>query len=445
MTIEDRFGLPLTVESITAAEDYGRALDLLLAAWPGAEALLDRAIAADPGFALAHIARARLLQLQARMAEARAAAERARGLAERLTPRERGHVETVASAIAGRSEEALARVREHAALYPRDALPLSLAMGVFSLLGFGGRRDFPEVQLALLEDLAPHWDEDWWYLGYLGWAYIETGAAARGIPLVERSLALNPRNAHAAHQRAHGYFETGDAKGGIAFLDSWLPLYDRSGHLHCHLSWHLALFEAACGNSERARALYFDAIRPAVAQTAPLLSLADSASLLWRWRLYGMTPPMEECWTEVADHARRHFPQASLAFADLHAGFAEAATDDSEGVANRIAGLRALAAEGRLPPGETAPALAAGAAAFARGEWDEAARLLQPAVAELPRIGGSHAQREIFEDTLIAAYRRAGRVGDAAALLRRRLDRRPSARDATWLEAAEAGLGSIAT
>ena len=77
------------------------------------------------------------------------------------------------------------------------------------------RRDHHEAQRALLEELAPHWPEDWWFTGYLGWAQIETGAVNAGTRLVERSLALNPRNAHGAHQRAHGYFEA-DACDGWA-------------------------------------------------------------------------------------------------------------------------------------------------------------------------------------------------------------------------------------
>jgi tetratricopeptide (TPR) repeat protein len=211
MPLKDRFDLPVTCDAPVAVEDYVTAVDLLLSANIGAEELLERAIAADPDFALAHIARARLLQLRARIPEAKAAAARAQSLCEHVTPRERGHIETVALAIDGAATEALSMVRAHASEYPRDALPLSLALGVFGLLGFSGRRDHHEAQLALLGELAPHWDDDWWFLGYLGWAYIETGEVPRGTRLVERSLAGNPRNAHAAHQRAHGFFEQGDA------------------------------------------------------------------------------------------------------------------------------------------------------------------------------------------------------------------------------------------
>jgi len=434
MEMTDRFDLPVTSASAAAIGDYVAAVDLLLSANTGAAELLERALAADPDFALAHVARARLLQLQARMPEARAAVARAKELRSGVSAREQQHIDTISRAVEDCATEALALVYTHASEYPRDALPLSLALGVFGLLGFSGRLDHHEAQLALLEELAPHWGEDWWFLGYLGWAYIETGEVAAGTRLVERSLAGNPRNAHAAHQRVHGFFEAGDPSGGADFIRAWLSDYDRAGHLHCHLSWHLALFELARGDAERARAVYLDSIRPSVAQSAPMLSLADSASFLWRWRLYGAAPPLDQQWGEVAAHARRHFPHASLAFADLHAALAEAAIGDDEFVQRRIGGLHHLARDGRLPPGNVAPALCAGAAALARGANAEAARLLEGALADLPRIGGSHAQREVFEDSLILAYLRSGQPARAEPLLRSRLSRRPSARDEAWIE-----------
>src|SRR5271169_289620 len=101
-----------------------------------------------------------------------------------------------------------------------------------------------------------------------------------------------------------------------------------------------------------------------MAQAVPMLVLADSASFLWRWRFYGAAPPLDEEWAEVAAHARRHFPCAGLAFADLHAALAEAATGDADSLQGRIAGLRGLADDGRLPPGEVARSLCVGAAAL---------------------------------------------------------------------------------
>jgi tetratricopeptide (TPR) repeat protein len=438
MPLQDRFGLALTTDSQEAADGYVRAVDLMLSANAGAERLLDHALAGDADFALAHIARARLCQVQARIPEAKEAAARARGLADRVTARERGHIETIALVIDGLGAQAMARLEAHVADYPRDALALSPALGVFGLLGFSGRVDHHEAQLALLQRLAPQWDEDWWFLTYLGWARIETGDVATGAREVERALALNPHNAFAAHARAHGYYEAGDAESGAAFIEAWLPGYDRQSQLHCHLSWHQALFELASGRPERARALYEDAIRPAVSYAPPLFNLADAASFLWRWQIYGETPALDDAWGEVVAHAAQNFPRAGIPFADVHAALAEAVSGEDAVLTTRIAQLGELLEAGRLPQGAIVPGLCAGAAAFARGDYEAAAESLGAALPELARIGGSHAQREVLEDTYIAACLRAGRDDKAAERLSARLERRPSVRDSGWLKKAPA-------
>src|SRR5258705_5229511 len=212
MPLDDRVGLPLTTQPPQAAESYNRAVDLLLSANAGAEALLDAALAADPEFALAHIARARLCQVQARMPEAKQAAAEARGLRDRVSAREQGTIEVIALTIDGAGSRAMARLEDHVAEYPRDALALSLALGVFGLLGFSGRLDHHDAQLTLLERLAPHWGEDWWVLTYLGLARIQTGAVAVGTRAGERALTLNPNNPFAPHARTHGQFQSGAAQ-----------------------------------------------------------------------------------------------------------------------------------------------------------------------------------------------------------------------------------------
>jgi tetratricopeptide (TPR) repeat protein len=439
MPLEDRFGLPLSTTSEAAVENYIAGLDLLMSANAGAEARLDAALAADPDFALAHIAKARLCQVQARIPEAKAAAVEARARATRVSGREARHIETIAQAVDGAGPRAMALLEEHVAEYPRDALVLSLALGVFGLLGFSGRLDHHEAQLTLLERLAPRWDDDWWFLAYLGWARIELGDIARGAAEVERALQGNPRNAFAAHARTHGYFEAGEPDAGAAFIESWLPGYDRRSQLHCHLSWHLALFELARGNTKRARELYADAIRPAVSQAPPLFNLADAASFLWRWQIYHAGPPLAGAWLEVAAHAHQYFPSAGMHFADIHAILADAAAGNSTAANGRVAQTRERDAAGRSPQGAVVPALCAGAAAFARGNDDEAITRLGAALPELARVGGSHAQREVFEDTYIVACLRAGEREKATARLTARLARRPSARDERWLaEATEA-------
>jgi Tfp pilus assembly protein PilF len=413
---------------------YVEAVDRILAANAGADPLLAEAIALDPDFALAHAALGYNAQLHGRMNEARRAATRASANVAVASERERRHIEAVALAINGESQRAMAAVEAHVRDYPRDELVLSLALGVYGLIAFSGRPDHHEAQRALLEGLARHWGEDWWFLTYLGWSRVETGDPKGGALMLERALALNPRNAYGAHARTHARVELGEAEDGVAFLTDWLRDYEPAAILHCHLNWHLALFELDLGEADRAMARYKVAMHPTVAQCGPMPTLADAASFLWRCGLYGAGPrPLP--WEEVAAFAERSFPRAGLAFADLHAAMAEAATSRTADLERRVGDLERRDAEGGLAQGSVVPTLCRGLAAFAHGDAAEAADRLEMAMPDLTRVAGSHAQREVFEDTLLAAWLGCGRVERARSLLAERLARRPRAQDTAWMAA----------
>ena len=66
---------------------------------------------------------------------------------------------------------------------------------------------------------------------------------------------------------------------------------------------------------------------------------------------------------------------------------------------------------------------------------------MEPVFPQLTRIGGSHAQREVFEDTMVEAYLRAGRFEDAESMLMNRLKRRETPRDMFWLARAQQANG----
>ena len=427
----DRYGLPLSTASEAAASAYGDGFDGLLAAWNGAEEALDRAIAADPNFALAHIARARLYAIFGHGAEARAYAAQARNLATNATERERGHVHVIASAIEGKAAEALAAAERHVEVYPRDALVLVLLLGAFGLYAFSGRNDHDEARLSICRRLAPHYGDDWWFLAYLGWSNIEAGYLGIGIEQAQRSLALRRHNGHVAHVLAHGYFETGDAAAGNEFLSGWLGEHPSSGFMHWHLVWHRALLDIEVGDNDGALRIFQNQIRPAVSDAPPINVLSDGASLLWRLALDGRDIPRAD-WDEIVDYGDRRAPSAGSHFVDLHYVLA-AAMGDPARFGKRVSELEALHANGRLAPGSVAVAMCKGAHAMAAGDSGAAIGILEPLMPDVVRIGGSHAQRELWEDMLIVACLRSGETGKARALIDRRLHRRPSVRDRKWL------------
>ena len=254
----------------------------------------------------------------------RATARRARDLAERLPARERSHAGIVSMVLNGEPMQAsLAAVREHAAAYPRDAVPLSFALGVYGLLGFGGFPDFVDRQVALLQSVAPAWGDDWWYLAAMGWAHVEAGQAEIGIPMLDRALELTPDNANAVHGRAHGYYEQGAAGEGEAFIGAWLPRYDRAAPLHGHLGWHQALFALQRGDVERAVSVYLANVSPNASQALPMFTMIDSAAFAMRCELYGHPLPADEL-RAVAAFAEQHFPKPGVPFVNVHQALTQA-------------------------------------------------------------------------------------------------------------------------
>lgn len=428
----DRYGNPLSTPSPTAARHYSEGIDHYLDGGHGFIEAMQEATAADDGFALAEIALARFNQFRGRIPEANEGAKRARELVAGASRREQQHVDILATAIEGRGEEALARTKEHLQDFPTDAFILSQSSGVYSLVGFSGHINRNDEQLALLEPLAPAYGDDWWYLCNLAFAENELFLHDRARTHAERSLELHPRNGHGAHTLAHIHFETGQTAEGAAFLADWRAGYDRQSQMHGHLAWHDALFELIRGNLDTVDQLYHNELSPGTSTSAAIGLIADAASLLWRRDLAG-EQGLDDEWSEVAEWAGRAFPRPGVMFADVHCAFAYAAAGEDGRLGALIDGLRKRAADGKIPGGDVVPAIAEAINAFAHGDYRAAVATLEPRMDEVVRIGGSHAQREVVEDTLLEAYCRAGFYERAEKLLVQRTERRPSVRDDQWL------------
>jgi tetratricopeptide (TPR) repeat protein len=433
MTIADRYGLPLSTASAAAAAHYQEGMDRLLSFAPGAEYSFEAALAADDGLALAHAGLALLAFFLGDGATARAAIGRARGAAAGTTRREQRHVETLSAFMDGDTSRGLDLVHEHLLEYPRDALLVNQAS---SSIGFAGARDREAYRMGFLERLAPAYGDDWWFQSALAFTYHEVGRFEESHRLSQRSLRQNPANANASHNIAHVSFETVDADGGAAFLEAWLAGYDRRAPYHCHLSWHLALFELHRGRYRRALEIYD---RDILAATNPRAIVMDGAALLWRYALYRCQEVAID-WAPLAAVAAT-VSRPGFVFGELHAALVYAGGGNTAALSRVIDGLRALDAAGHPMAGPVGLPLARAAAAFAAGDHGEALIHLEPIEADIHRMGGSHAQWEIFEETMVACYLRLARFEDAARLLRRRLARRPSPRDFLWLGKAQAGLG----
>jgi hypothetical protein len=244
------------------------------------------------------------------------------------------------------------------------------------------------------------------------------------------------------HALAHVFEMEGRHEPGVSFLSSSSPDWERS-YFAVHNWWHLGLYLLELGRAGDALALYHERIR--ATRSTEWLNIVDAAALLWRLSLYG---------TNVAA------PAAALAadisglvnvpvylFNDWHAVMAFGLAGDHARVGRVLHANRNLAGPtNRQAADRAGHRLLKGFAAFAAGEPETAVNLLTDIRPEAHAVGGSHAQRDVIDLTLIAAAAQSGQAGLARALIAERTARKPpaasSARalllanggDDTWLD-----------
>jgi tetratricopeptide (TPR) repeat protein len=417
--LADRYGLPLSSVSAVARDAYGQGCDLLLTLYPGAIEAFDRAIAADPGFALAHAGKAQVLMREGNVVAARACLEDAKAVAAGLPAREASHIAFLDLVFAGRTEPAIVALRTHLARWPRDALVLSTAANPNGLIGASGHLGQKHQIASLLDSLATHYGDDFWFLSHHAMALSEDGQHAPARVKIERSISLNPNNAHGAHAFTHVCYEEGEPAAARSFLASWLATYPRDGFFHGHLSWHLALGELEAGNAAEAFRLFRENFSLDRHSGGPQQKMSDGTAFLWRAELAGH-PRDPVTWRAMHEYAGSALPKPGNGLADLHVILAQAVSADDGGLSKRVRQMEELAGEGRYPSGPYLPALSRGFVAFEQGNFPAAIDALEPFASESERIGGSRAQHDLVTFTLLKAYLNAGRLDDARRLLRTR-------------------------
>ncbi|MCR9073145.1 MAG: tetratricopeptide repeat protein [Alphaproteobacteria bacterium] len=414
--LQDRYGNTLSTESTTARDAYVAGIDRFLAAQASAEDALEAAVAADPDFALGQIGLARIRQAMGQGRDVAGPAAKAKELTAGVTEREAAHLNALGLLVSGQGPAAYKAIRAHLLDHPRDALVAQTCTGVFGLIGFSGQPGREAEQLAFTAALAPHYGEDWWFLCQHAFSQVEAGQTGPATDTIERSMALNPENAHGAHIRSHVYYEAGETEAGYGYITDWARDYDKAGQLHCHISWHIALWALERGDVETMWRVYDADVAPetgtesgAGAWGPPVNVLTDAAALLYRADLAGVEVPAAR-WKAVSDYAAAKFANPAIAFADVHAALAHAMAGNGEAVAR-------IVSDAKGPAADLVRELAEGFAALAAGTWAEAERHFARTMSSHERIGGSRAQRDLVEYALLNALLKQGKAEEARLLL----------------------------
>ena len=432
MSLTDGYGNTVSTTKADARDHYDRGVQIFLGADYGATDAFAAAVASDPGFALGHAGHARALMMEGRMPEAKAALARAQALDSSSDDRERSHVAAFTSLLGGNPQQARQIIQSHVRDHPRDAMAAQLCTNVFGLIGFSGEVGREAELLAFTEMLLPHYQDDWWMMSMHALSLCETGQIGASQSLMEKSLALNPRNANGSHFRAHAQYEAGEIAEGRRYLSDWIEDYDKRAVLHGHLSWHCALWALHDGDAEAMWVAVDTHIWPGASDSLPINVLTDSAAILYRAELAGVTVTPAR-WKELSAYAARFFPETSQSFADVHAALCHAMAGDGQRLAHIAETAKGFA-------GDLVRPIAQGWGQIARADWAGALVSLSDAMSATERLGGSRAQRDLIELAYVNVLMKLGQEDEARRTLKLR---RPVLCKSTPLRGMHARVGGV--
>lgn len=424
----DEHGNPV-VGSAEAVSAYDRAVDAFVRFGPDLVPAMRALTVEHPSLALGHLLSGFVSMTSTDAPDLRHA-RRALGavadLGDRLDGDERAvaHRDALAAWVAGDWRGAARMLDDLLLRWPADLLALQIGHGLDFYLGDAANlRDRVGRSLHAFDPAHPHHA---FVRGMYAFGLEESGqyeqARTHGLAALER----NPDDVWAVHAVVHTYEMQGLVDEGLRFLHEREADWGSGNLFMVHNRWHQALFQLEAGLPDAALATYDAHIHNDASAGLPL-EMLDASALLWRLLLDAVDTGGR--WAALADAwARRTLDAADepwYVFNDLHAVMAFAGAGRFEDARSVIARLSAYVASSRgtnvdMTAEVGLPACGA-VLAFAEGRDTDVLDLLVPIRTVLHRFGGSHAQRDALQRTIVDAALRSGRHDLATALLGERL------------------------
>ena len=435
--IQDAQGHHLSGATASTVATYDQAVRAFNLVCGDAVAAFDAVREAAPDFAMARLGKAWLLTMAndpGLLIQAEALVESARPLT--LNEREQAHLAALSHQVKGARAAAVAILDRHLMRYPFDLVAHQAATLADGFLGrFHWVRDRSARAL-------PHWSKErpdyGTMLAFHAFGLEEAGDYAHAEDESREAAEREPLSFWPHHTVAHVMEMTGRPEDGLGWMEAREPLWSTPDHPNqVHIWWHKALFHIEPGQYEAALALYDGPLRKTQRRLGN--SLTNASALLWRLDILGCE--VGNRWQELAALWEGHADGKCLVFTDIHAAMAELRSGQEAWVEQRLSAMRRTASSdveaARLYRTVGIPVVEA-LFAFHRGAYEQAMAGLLQTRFDLWQIGGSHAQRDVVDWTLIEAALRAGQQDVALSLAYERLATRPrSAPNRRFLRHAE--------
>jgi hypothetical protein len=327
------------------------------------------------------------------------------------TRREQLNVEVLRAWIADDVPRALRACAQLTDEYPRDLVILKIEQYLEFNCG-----DFTAMLRAALKVLEHNADVAYVH-GMAAFAYEECRLLSEAERAARRALELERKEPWAQHALAHVMLTQGRIEEGARFLEGVAPTWtDLNSFMITHLWWHVALFDLSRGRFARALEIY-DRHSWGVAKEYSQ-DQVGAVSLLARLEIAGVD--VGRRWQELAEYLAARAEDTVQPFLTLQYlyGLARAERAEAhtllEAVRQRAgsapAHTREVWREVVLPASE-------GLHAYARRDYDRAWRELGRAMPRMIETGGSHAQRDFFEQIHLDAAMASGRMSAAQQML----------------------------
>ena len=337
-----------------------------------------------------------------------------------LTPIEMDYIAALRHASQGDLDGMVAKITDVTHKNPTDFFAIALAQGELFWMGR------LQESLAISEAVNSHWQPDTpGYVEYLGCRAFDLEEAGR-YDEAERagreSVEMNPASIWATHAVAHVMYMQGRFQDGVDWIEPQQSHWDDCNQIKFHVWWHKCLFLLDLGEHEQILTNYDHWVRNReheLTETMPdlYIDMQNGASMLWRLQQAGVD--VGKRWQEMAELARLRLDDYTSPFTSAHFAVILAAVGDYDSCEKLIANMEAFtqSEEGRSHTLGDAFKLAAlpaarGALAHSKGDFKMAQAVLSPARQELYRMGGSHAQQDLFFQILFDATAKAS---DSAA------------------------------
>lgn len=421
--MKDSQGLPLSGASTDSQQAYSLAQEQFACYRGDPLALVEQALQASPAMTMAHVFKAWLHLLGTEpsgLLVAQASCEAASRLP--ANERERRHLQAIQLLVQGHWHEA-GHVLEDLSLHdPRDLLALQA----------GHQIDYFTGDARMLRDriarALPAWQRGLSgyhaVLGMHAFGLEECGDYVAAEKIGRRAVELEPRDGWAWHAVAHVHEMRNDPDAGIAWLGAHPQHWAAGSMLAVHNWWHLALFHLELGNEAEVLRLYDEAI--ASAGSVAMLDLIDASAMLWRLQLRDVG--LGARWQQLAARWQQTGTPGLYAFNDMHMMMAHVGAGDMQAQQTVLEAQRAALRrddDNAVFTREVGYPVARALQAYGLGEYGRCVDLLRRIRSGAHRFGGSHAQRDVIDLTLLEAARRGALEPLAAALAFERLSRRP--------------------